>query len=245
MFNKIHEEAEIHTSAFIDEFSIIGKGVKIEKDVYISSGVKIYGRAFIQQGCFIGENCIIGHPIRYRLKKSIEAKESLYNTEGNLVNIGRDCLVRAGTIIYSGVSLGAHSQTGHHVLIREDTNIGQGALIGTKTVIDGKTIIGANANFQTGVYIPLNCKIGNNVFMGPHSCETNDKFMTRSETELIGPIIENNVSIGANSVILPGINIQEGTMVGAGTVVTKNTNKNDIIIGNPARLLKKKPNNWR
>jgi acetyltransferase-like isoleucine patch superfamily enzyme len=81
--------------------------------------------------------------------------------------------------------------------------------------------------------------------MGPFSKLTNDKYMMRKEFALIGPIIEDDVSLGANSVILPGITLKRGTIVGAGSVVTKNTSENDIVIGNPAELLKKKPKDWK
>ena len=69
--------------------------------------------------------------------------------------------------------------------------------------------------------------------------------MMRREFDLIGPTIEDDVSLGANSVLLPGITLKRGTIVGAGSVVTKNTNENDIVIGNPAKLLKKKPKDWK
>ena len=130
-------------------------------------------------------------------------------------------------------------------MIREKTTIGRNTIEGTNTDIDGNTIIGEKVSIQTGVYIPLYCKIGSNVFMGPFSKLTNDKYMMRREFDLIGPTIEDDVSLGANSVLLPGITLKRGTIVGAGSVVTKNTNENDIVIGNPAKLLKKKPKDWK
>ena len=124
-------------------------------------------------------------------------------------------------------------------MIREKTRIGSNCLIGTNTIIDGNVEIGDNVSIQTGVYIPLFCKIGNNVFMGPFSKLTNDKYMMRKKFELIGPIIEDEVSLGANSVILPGITLKKGTVVGAGSIVTKHTEENDVVIGNPAKTIKK------
>ncbi|MHA1689667.1 MAG: DapH/DapD/GlmU-related protein [Promethearchaeota archaeon] len=242
---KIHEKADVHESTYLDDFIIIGKGVEIKENVYISSGVKIYGKALIEKDTFIGENCIIGHPNRTFLNSITIKKEPIHEHEGPLVHIGKGSLIRSGTIIYSGVSLGAHCQTGHNVLIRENTQIGERALIGTNTVIEGETNIGIEANIQSCVYIPLYCKIGDNVFLGPCSCQTNDKYMTRAGKELKGPFIKDEVSIGANSVILPGIQLESGTMVGAGSIVTKNSKKNDILVGNPAKFLKKKPTNWK
>ena len=47
-------------------------------------------------------------------------------------------------------------------------------------------------------------------------------------------------TIGTNATVLPDINIDAGAYVGAGAVVTKNVKKNQIVVGNPARFIKKK-----
>ena len=69
--------------------------------------------------------------------------------------------------------------------------------------------------------------------------------MMRKKYDLMGPTIEDNVSLGANSIIFPNVKIKYGTIVGAGAVVTKDTKEKDIIIGNPARFLKKVPDDWK
>ena len=240
----IHKNAIVDKNAYIDTFSIIGKGVKIESGVYISNGVKIYGNALIQSGTYIGENSIIGHPQRAELLTIAKSKKNVTDYESPLISIGTNCTIRAGSIIYSEVSIGNNCQTGHNVMIREKTSIGHNTVIGTNTVIDGNVIIGNEVSIQTGVYIPLYCKIGNNVFMGPYSKLTNDKYMMRKKFDLIGPTIEDEVSLGANSIILPGIILKKGTIVGAGAVVTKNTEERDIVVGNPAKVLKKIPADW-
>jgi acetyltransferase-like isoleucine patch superfamily enzyme len=51
-------------------------------------------------------------------------------------------------------------------------------------------------------------------------------------------VIEDDVWIGANCVILPGVTIGRGAVIGAGAVVTKNVPPYSIYIGNPARLLR-------
>lgn len=50
-------------------------------------------------------------------------------------------------------------------------------------------------------------------------------------------IIGNNVFIGANSIILPGINIGDGAIVGAGSVVTKDVDQYTVVAGNPAKRI--------
>ena len=51
--------------------------------------------------------------------------------------------------------------------------------------------------------------------------------------------IGNYVTIGTNATILPDLEIAEGAYIGAGSVVTKNVKKDQIIVGNPGRFLKK------
>ena len=50
--------------------------------------------------------------------------------------------------------------------------------------------------------------------------------------------IGNDVWIGANSVIIAGVKIADGSVIGAGSVVTKNITKNSIVGGVPAKLIK-------
>ena len=71
-----------------------------------------------------------------------------------------------------------------------------------------------------------NCKIGQNVTIGGRSGIT------------ILPIIEDDVEIGANSLILGPIKIGKGSKIGAGSVVLKDTPPNSVVVGNPGRVIK-------
>ena len=51
-------------------------------------------------------------------------------------------------------------------------------------------------------------------------------------------VIGNDVWIGANSTILPGVTIDDGAIIASGAVVTKNVKKNTIVGGNPAKIIK-------
>ena len=80
------------------------------------------------------------------------------------------------------------------------------------------------------------CVIEDNVFIGPCVVTTNDKKpKARIRAKLIAPVFRKGCSIGANTVILPGIEIGENSLIGAGSVVTKNIPKNKIAFGNPCR----------
>lgn len=51
-------------------------------------------------------------------------------------------------------------------------------------------------------------------------------------------ILENYVTLGTNTIVLPGITIAEGTVTGAGSVVTKNTEPWSVYVGTPAKLIR-------
>lgn len=99
------------------------------------------------------------------------------------------------------------------------TNIGPGLILhhGQGLVINAETVIGKNCLLRHNTTI--GCKIVNN---NPGK----------------SPIIGDNVDIGSNSVILGEINIGSNSVVGAGSVVLKNIDENEIFAGNPAVKIK-------
>ena len=89
--------------------------------------------------------------------------------------------------------------------------------------------------------------IGNNVSVSEHiTMVVSNHGMKRNELHQkqhwdktrTGIIIEDDVWIGANSVILPGVTIKKGAVVGAGSVVTKDVPSYAVVCGNPARVIK-------
>ena len=62
----------------------------------------------------------------------------------------------------------------------------------------------------------------------------------RRKTEYGKPIrIGKDCWIGGNAIILPGVTIGDGVTVGAGSVVTKDIEPFSVVVGNPARVIKK------
>lgn len=111
---------------------------------------------------------------------------------------------------------------------------------------------GKNVHFGNGVYANFNltmvddCDIfvGNNVLFGPNvtlSAGTHPIHpeLRSKQAQYNIPIhIGNNVWIGANSVILPGVTIGDNSVIGAGSIVTKDIPSNVIAVGNPCRVLR-------
>ena len=148
--------------------------------------------------------------------------------------IGDEATVRSGTIIYPDVVIGDGLQTGHHVVVREQTVVGDDVVLGTKTVLDGRCDIGDGASLQTGVYVPPYSDVGDRVFLGPNAVLTNDPYPLREDCDLVGPTLEDDVSVGANATILPGVTVGERSFVAAGSVVTEDVPPETLAIGVPA-----------
>ncbi|EJG08338.1 MAG: acyltransferase [Methanofollis liminatans] len=186
-----------------------------------------YGRNTIGEGARIFEPVTLGFPSRERIGQKEFA--------GTV--IGKNAVLRTGTIIYCDVEIGDDFSSGHNVMIRERTKIGDHVAIGTSAVIEGDCVIGSNVSLQSMVYIPTNTFLGDHVFIGPNAVLTNDRYPPHGKPPLQGPVVRDGVSIGAGAVILPGITIGEGALVAAGAVVTHDVPARMMAIGSPARFV--------
>ena len=112
----------------------------------------------------------------------------------------------------------------------------------------GKNVyIGDNSfiNFNASFIDDGNIFIGEKTYVGPNTnFSTINHPLTAEEREnkylIVKDIyIEDNVWIGANSVILPGVRIGSNTVIGAGSVVTKDIPSDSVAFGNPCKVVKK------
>ena len=155
--------------------------------------------------------------------------------------IGDNAVIRSHTVIYAGNKIGDNFQTGHHVNIRENNSIGNNVSIGTKTIIEHHVIIEDNVRIHSNAFIPEYSVLKKGCWIGPHAVLTNAEYPIgrESKNRLKGPIIEEGAIIGANATILPGVRIGKKAFVGAGSVVTKDVEHESLVVGNPAREIKK------
>jgi len=127
------------------------------------------------------------------------------------------------------------------VIILKNAQIGKNCNINAHCFIEDDVIIGDNVTVKCGVYLWDGMRIGNNVFIGPNATFINDNF-PRSKNypdKFLQTTLEDGASIGAGAIILGGLTIGKNSMIGAGSVLTKNVPDNELWVGNPARFVKK------
>lgn len=109
-----------------------------------------------------------------------------------------------------------------------------------KNLILGKNVfINACCKFQDqgGITIGDGCLIGHNVTIATLNHDPNP---ANRASIIPNPVkIGSNVWIGSDSTILPGVEIGDGAIIGAGSIVTKNVPANTIAAGNPAKIIRK------
>lgn len=157
-----------------------------------------------------------------------------YDAEAGPAVVGPDSTIRSGTTVYCDVDIGAGFTTGHDAVVREHTIVGENVTLGTKSVLDGRLAVGSAVSIQTGVYVPPETQVGDRVFLGPNAVLTNDPFPLRTDVDLEGPILRDDVSVGANATVLPGVTVGEGAFVAAGAVVTRDVPPDTLAVGVPA-----------
>ncbi|MBI2079575.1 N-acetyltransferase, partial [Candidatus Micrarchaeota archaeon] len=116
--------------------------------------------------------------------------------------------------------------------IGEECNIGKGVYI------DSGVVVGNGVKIQNFVSVFNGVVLGDDVFVGPSVTFTNDLYPRAwiwNQEKIAKTEVKKGASIGANATIIAGITIGEYAMVGAGAVVTKNVEPQQLVYGNPAK----------
>ncbi len=122
-----------------------------------------------------------------------------------------------------------------------ECNVGNYCFVGPFVEMQKGVVVGDNCKIQSHTFICELVTIGNNCFIGHGVMFINDKFKngkpaSGNREAWQATNIGNNVSIGSNATIMP-VDICEGAVIGAGSVVTKSIIEPGTYAGNPAKKL--------
>lgn len=174
----------------------------------------------------VGRTCLIERNVRLEVPSKIFLDDRVF--------VGESCWISAGSM-EGEIKLGNDSFVAHR---------------STLTARGGKILIGEHVHISRNSYISGigNVEIGKDSMLGPNVTlnSGNHKFADvdtpmRLQGARLGKItIENDVWLGANVCVVPGVTIGRGTVVGAGAVVTKDIPPYSIAVGVPAKVVRER-----
>jgi len=142
---------------------------------------------------------------------------------------------------------------GENVVVYSFTNlygcqIGDNTRVGPFVEIQQGARIGASCKIQSHAFICTGVDIGDEVFVSHGVLFINDKFpratadgrlQDEGDWELLPTIVERGATLGSGAVVMGGIRIGRRALVGAGAVVTRDVEPGQVVVGNPARPLRR------
>ncbi|MCK5821890.1 MAG: acyltransferase [Bacteroidales bacterium] len=133
---------------------------------------------------------------------------------------------------YKNFHLGADSTVESYCVINNgagDVILGDRVRVGIGSVIIGPVTMGNGSG------------MGQHVFLSGfnHGFADGEKNSSKQELDMRPVVIEEEAHIGANSVVVPGVTIGKRSQIGAGSVVTKDVPPFSVVVGNPARVIKR------
>jgi len=138
-------------------------------------------------------------------------------------------------------SIGENTRIWQFVVILSGARIGADCNVCSHCFIENDVLVGDRVTIKNGVQLWDGLRVADDVFIGPNVTFTNDRYPRSREypDRFAMTVIEAGASIGAGAVILPGLIIGCGAMVGAGAVVTHDVPSKALVLGNPARVVRR------
>ncbi|MBQ3142542.1 MAG: N-acetyltransferase [Bacilli bacterium] len=135
--------------------------------------------------------------------------------------------------------IGSNTKIWNLAQVRENAQIGENCIISKNVYIDTEVIIGSNVKIQNNVNVYHGVVIEDDVFLGPSMTFTNDLYPRafNKDWKITNTLVKKGASIGANATIVCGVTIGEYSMVGSGSVVTKDVEPYSLVVGNPAKKI--------
>ena len=150
----------------------------------------------------------------------------------------KNVFVHSSSFVEKDCLIGERTKIWHFSNILSKVKIGKNCVIGQNVMIGKKVTLGNNCKIQNNVSLFEGVVLEDDVFCGPSCVFTNvinPRSFINKKREFKSTIVKKGATIGANATVLCGNIIGSYSMIGAGSVVTKNIPDFALIIGNPAK----------
>jgi UDP-2-acetamido-3-amino-2,3-dideoxy-glucuronate N-acetyltransferase len=230
----VGEDVLIGKDVAFGAYVVVHDGVAIGDGTRIGAHVVVHAGTKIGDGCLIEDHAVLG-------KRPKLARGSSAQGDVDELVLGERVTVCSGAVVFAGATIADEAILGDQSYVRERSKVGPGSVVGRGSVVDNDVSIGARVKVQTGVYLTAFTEVEDDVFVGPGATTTNDNTMARHgpETPLRGATLRRACRVGGGTVLTPGVEIGEEAFVAAGAVVTKDVPARAVVIGVPAREVRR------
>ncbi|UYZ58498.1 acyltransferase [Hymenobacter latericus] len=149
-----------------------------------------------------------------------------------------DYFAHPTAVLDDGCRIGAGTRIWHFCHVSSGAELGEGCSLGQNVFVAEGVRLGRNVKVQNNVSLYAGVECHDDVFIGPSAVFTNvrnPRAAVPRRHQYQATVLEQGVSIGANSTIVCGVHLGAYAFVGAGSVVTKNVLPYALVYGNPAR----------
>jgi acetyltransferase-like isoleucine patch superfamily enzyme len=158
-----------------------------------------------------------------------EERDSLTRRIAPDVKLGKDVRIHAFVNLY-GCEIGDETSIGTFVEIQK------GVTIGARCKIQSHTFICEGVTIEDGVFVGHNVNFLNDRY--PAATANDGRLKRDADWTLERTLVKRRAAIGTGAIILPGVTIGEAAIVGAGAIVTTDVDDREVVVGNPARVIR-------
>jgi acetyltransferase-like isoleucine patch superfamily enzyme len=228
--------AEVAADATLGPGAVVYDGASVGSGVTLGAGAVVQAGTQVGARCVIEEGAVLGKRPRLRAGSSAASSEAL-----PALVLEEEVTVCCGAVVYAGAYISTGAIVGDQAQIRERAVIGPASVVGRGSSVDFDAHVGTGVLIQTGVYLTGGSIVEDDVFLGPGVTTTNDHAMGRRGPgdPLLGPVFRRACRVGGGVVVCPGIVIGEDAFVAAGAVVTRHVGEREVVMGVPARVVRR------
>ncbi|MGK2877124.1 MAG: DapH/DapD/GlmU-related protein [Solirubrobacterales bacterium] len=211
---------------------LIGEGVEIHPTAEIGANVVLYDDVHVGAGVVIKHNCVIGE----QPSLAIDSRAKPQAAAATTIEVG--AVICNGVVIIAGAGIGADAIIGDQGFIREGAEIAEDCVIGRGCMVGVAASIGRRTKIQNNSIVLPGMVIEEDVFIGATLSGATDHSIGRDPAQAQQTVtLRRGCRIGSSVCLMPGIEIGEEALVGAGAVVLESVPARAKVAGVPARVI--------